>query len=384
MSRTLSLLSGKGGSGKTTLALSMASLLSGCGIKTLLIDCDLSTNGATYFYENLISNDSTKSLSFYRVLYSDLNNEMIPIKINETYDFIPSITHIENDDSKTYIYDMNVVNRFSSFYNQIMKDYDIVIFDCQAGYTELLRVVLQVSDINLVVMEADAISSAAIRSLYLKIGDLIGKKKVYQVFNKVTSDEYDVYSKISGGTVFTNIESIIFDWKIRKAFSVAQVPDMENSSAKFGLQVFNVCKILFSDPSLQEKLKGFEYKMKLYENKERKKEIEEKIDQIKIDKNSPMKKSMNFLIKIMSLITLLIIMLMFKLLVSKDNIFLYNDDNKLLIFTIFTFAVINVNFYINIWESSRGKRNYYKEIEFLRKEITELEKTRIEIEEKLS
>lgn len=49
--KTLALISGKGGSGKTTLGLSLASLLSSCNIKVLLVDCDLSTNGATYFYE---------------------------------------------------------------------------------------------------------------------------------------------------------------------------------------------------------------------------------------------------------------------------------------------------------------------------------------------
>lgn len=55
MCKTVSFLSGKGGSGKTTLALSMASMLSRFGIKVLLIDCDLSTNGATYFYEEKLS-----------------------------------------------------------------------------------------------------------------------------------------------------------------------------------------------------------------------------------------------------------------------------------------------------------------------------------------
>ena len=49
---SVSAIIGENGSGKTTLALSMASLLSRCGIKTLLVDCDLSTNGATYFYED--------------------------------------------------------------------------------------------------------------------------------------------------------------------------------------------------------------------------------------------------------------------------------------------------------------------------------------------
>lgn len=62
MSTSIAFLSGKGGSGKTTLALSMADLLSRCGIRTLLVDCDMSTNGATYFYESLFA-DQRKPIS---------------------------------------------------------------------------------------------------------------------------------------------------------------------------------------------------------------------------------------------------------------------------------------------------------------------------------
>ena len=121
----------------------------------------------------------------------------------------------------------------------------MIIFDCQAGYTDVLKLILPITDINLVVMEADAISSAAIRSLYLKIRDLLNEKKIYQVFNKATDEEYTLYSKISGGTVFTNIETVRFDWKIRKAFSVAEIPNMKKSSADYGVQIFGICRILF-------------------------------------------------------------------------------------------------------------------------------------------
>lgn len=67
MSKVLALLSGKGGSGKTTLALSIASMLSNCCLKVLLVDCDLSTNGATYFYEGKLSEKNNDLGSFYSV-----------------------------------------------------------------------------------------------------------------------------------------------------------------------------------------------------------------------------------------------------------------------------------------------------------------------------
>ena len=41
INKSLALISGKGGSGKTTIGLSMAALLSSCSLKVLLVDCDL-------------------------------------------------------------------------------------------------------------------------------------------------------------------------------------------------------------------------------------------------------------------------------------------------------------------------------------------------------
>ena len=45
MAKSIAFISGKGGSGKTTLALSIASMLANAGLKILYIDCDMATNG---------------------------------------------------------------------------------------------------------------------------------------------------------------------------------------------------------------------------------------------------------------------------------------------------------------------------------------------------
>ena len=86
MSKVLALLSGKGGSGKTTLALSIATLLSNSGIRVLLVDCDLNTNGATYFFEDKLDakNENLVSLS---LLVSSKEQEGEYLRINENMDF---------------------------------------------------------------------------------------------------------------------------------------------------------------------------------------------------------------------------------------------------------------------------------------------------------
>lgn len=256
MCKFISLISGKGGSGKTTLSLSMASLLSSCGIKVLLIDCDFSTNGATYFYEAKLQSGNEPYTSFYDILFCHEISDFRFIPINDFFDFLPSVVHI---DEEYIIYP--TLRRPSipeAIYLYFRNRYDVVLFDCQAGYTDLLRNILPYTDVNLVVMEADSISSSALRSLYLKIGTILQTKKLYQVFNKVSSDEYDIYAKVSGGTFFTNIESIRFDWTVRKAFSISKVPDLVNTSFSYGKQILNVCKTLLPEDHWQEKLTFFE------------------------------------------------------------------------------------------------------------------------------
>lgn len=276
--KSLALLSGKGGSGKTSLALSMASMLSDCGIKVLVVDCDLSTNGATYFYESNLSGQKKKIVSFFDVLIGEkYEAEYEFIRINENFDFLPSVDQITSKNIITYTYHKDDKFILMDFIQYITEQYDVILFDCQAGYVDLLKILLPYVDLNLFVMEADAISSASIRSLYLKIGDIITEKKVYQVFNKATSEEYEIYSKISGGTVFTNIETVMFDWKIRKAFSIAQIPDMNNTSVDYGMQIFNICRILFPEETIHEKLMKYESAVKLNEYMAKKELLETEI-----------------------------------------------------------------------------------------------------------
>ena len=282
MSKVLALLSGKGGSGKTTLALSIASMLSECRLKVLLVDCDLSTNGATYFYEEKLAENTNEISSFYNLFIGDTNDDSYRlrkvIKIDEYMDFMPSIVKITKSNSESYRYREQDLKKVDKIDKKLRDEYDVIIYDCQAGYTDILKLLLPYVDINLVVMEADAISSAAIRSFYLKVGNLLNDKKIYQIFNKATDEEYEIYSKISGGTVFTNIETVMFDWKIRKAFSVAQIPDMKKTSARYGEQVYNICKVLFKDKKIQEGLKKYEFVIKINRKSEEESNLRDKIE----------------------------------------------------------------------------------------------------------
>lgn len=372
MSKVLALLSGKGGSGKTTLALSIASMLSGCSLKVLLIDCDLSTNGATYFYEGKLSEKINELGSFYKIYINNEDKIDKLVEIDEYMDFMPSIVKITKENSGLYQYNEQDLKRIKSIDEKLREKYDVIIYDCQAGYTDVLKLILPYVDINLVVMEADAISSASIRSFYLKIGDLLNEKKIYQIFNKATDEEYEIYSKISGGTVFTNIETVMFDWKIRKAFSTAQIPDMESTSAGYGEQIYNICRILFSEEKIQKKIKRYEIIIKLNKNKEQERLLKEKIN----EQNEARHKNNNKMIKAMYTLivpmTIALILAIFVQLIDKSVLYANMDRFVIMLFSLMVALISMCVSIIILNDITKEKRARAKKMNMDIKELKQL------------
>lgn len=368
MYKTISFISGKGGSGKTTLALSIAVMLSECGVKTLLVDCDLSTNGATYFYEDKLNLNGKYNMSFYDVLFNEINPNTELVSINPNYDFMPSISLLSKSSTKTYLYTRDI--GISSFFNEICRKYDVILFDCQAGYTDILKFILPHSDINLMVMEPDAISSAAMRSLYLKIGNFINDRKMYQVFNKASNEEYEIYSKVSGGTVFTNIETVVFDWKIRKAFSVSQIPDMKNTSANYGQQVFNICSILLTDNIIQNKLKKYESFLQLHAYCEKENDLESRIRELNIEHSKVKRKKSR---RLFLLITGLSSVIMFACLayIFEHNALYHVDLEFLLPLAIVTIVSLFSSFF-SILDVSKETREYETDMSMYKRELRQV------------
>lgn len=273
MSVILSLLSGKGGSGKTTIALSLSKMLSECGITVLLIDCDLATNGATYFFESKLDNKEC-ILSLSDIMNCDMNKEnKSPVSIDKCFSFIPSNTSFSNDAK------IDLVGSYlQSFIEGAKKQFKVIILDCQAGYSNVLNKILEYSTINLVVLEPDAISSSAIRVLYARFSNMLERNKTYQIFNKITDEEYEIYNKVISGTLFDSLPPITFNWEVRKAFAFAQVPEMISTNVEFGNDIFQLAKLLF--PKLNDELSW-------YSNKIREKEKEElELELIKMQNES--------------------------------------------------------------------------------------------------
>lgn len=260
--KSVALISGIGGSGKTVLGICMAKMLADCGQRVLLIDCDFSTNGATFFFEDQLCMVNNTKLSFMGLLEYVTQDNVCILEMNQSSEnciidalfcvnnnlaFIPSVLPCN---SKTKLlghsYESGGQERFKNLcFKHFSYYFDFIIFDCQPGYSEALELVLPVSDSVLFVIEANAISAASMRNLYSKIYPLLASKRVYQVFNKVSYEEKEIYEKITNGTFFENIGSVVYDWEIHKAIALAIIPDLKMTKSDFGMQVYSVCNRVF-------------------------------------------------------------------------------------------------------------------------------------------
>lgn len=368
MGKIIALLSGKGGSGKTTLSLCMSNLLSSVDKKVLLVDCDMSTNGATYFYESKLESDGGKAVTTFSDIIAGkrtMNDEgvygVLPLSINKNFFFIPSITAVDQYDYSIEMKENVNKESIQDFCRWSKKEYDIVFFDCQAGYSHFLPELLPNMDSYLVVSETDAISSSALRVFHVKIARYINQLKVYQVFNKASKEEFEIYSKISGGTLFTIIDTIEYNWQIRKDFALAQVPDFRSGNVRFWQQVCNLCEVLFREDVYSACDKFKEAVLLPTIKKELDIVNEEKIFGTKNRKY----KIRTFMTSIISIYTSVISVFLFVLYFTKDRFMSDSIIGSVVLSCFSTFALVSALFsmrqVLNLMKDLRSDDSGYKE-----------------------
>lgn len=384
MSTAIAFLSGKGGSGKTTLALSMADLMSKCKIKTLLIDCDLSTNGATYFFEsNLRSRSSREECAIYSFFdFLRLPEEVqvvLPTIINNSFHFLPSVVDIVDSNQQPLesiaLHSYQLTSKLKHMLSMTEGKYDVVLFDCQAGYTELLPDLLPLMDVDIFVLEADSISASAMRNLHLKIGNSFGHAKLFQVFNKASEEEFEVYSKIVG-TFFTNIGTLLFDWKIRQAFSRSQIPGLESVSAKYSSDLLQICKVVLNDTENQKRLNTFSAYLQYRQLDEERRSLEEKLAKSIRNPYSLLKKRPQVWLSAMLLSVTVMGMLIVMLVTQQEMTELRSPIISIIVaafFAVFIALILTV-FTGNLPADRDLKRSYERQINTLSERMKRLER----------
>lgn len=260
----LAFLSGKGGVGKTSIALSLAKVLSLVDYKVLLIDADLQTHGLSYFFTDLTENQNKTGLleimrdfqkSNQSINQFDLNS--VIVKVSHNLDFIPSKKAFKE---KTWqlAEDAHTVRAFMDRLMQQLANaqYDFIISDTQAGPAAATREVCSRSGKAIIISEPDPISIAASRSLDYEMHEELPNFTRFLV-NKLEKEEVRSFRAIRDYlTIFEHVSPLPFDFDVRKAFSVRNIPIDPDSPSAFLFGIVELAKQIL--PLSSDRMNEFE------------------------------------------------------------------------------------------------------------------------------
>ncbi|KAF5423351.1 MAG: Cellulose biosynthesis protein BcsQ [Candidatus Methanocomedens sp.] len=291
--RVISFISGKGGSGKTTVAITITKLLAEMGFPCLLVDFDLATNGGSYFFKNQFTKDSK---GIWETLGEASTTQLknIPITISKNFYFVASRVNLnvksESYDSINYQKDFLKKDVLIPLIHQgIEENIRYVIIDCQAGYSISSAAAVEVADMAIIVAEADSISDDAAVNLLEQLKNSLPDEKRYLI-NKIDVRDADTYRSMRN--VFQSINRLPplpFDFAVRNAFGARQIPIDLNNPSPLLFALFETVKYIFTeifDKIESYKVEHIDILFEKYENKlqdliEEKQKLEEELSEIK-------------------------------------------------------------------------------------------------------
>ena len=150
--KTLAVVSGKGGVGKSNISLNLSLELANLGNKILLFDFDIGMGNVNI----LMGNTSSTDLSHFLYGYGELNSCI--------HSYTENISYVSAGNGFSELIEINdsMINRLLQGLEQLQRQYDYIIFDMGAGATQtVLQVLLAVDDIFVVTTpEPTAITDA--------------------------------------------------------------------------------------------------------------------------------------------------------------------------------------------------------------------------------
>ncbi|MCF8058702.1 MAG: AAA family ATPase [Bacteriovoracaceae bacterium] len=183
--KTIAVSSGKGGVGKTSVAIKLAKLLVEKGERVLLIDCDYNLSNTAVklgfpledkFYDLLQS-----KIEFDEAIHKDGDFHLLSA-CNGNLDIFENDLSLEN-----LIIDIVSVHR---------EDYDSIILDCPAGLTREICTLSSYCDYRFVVITPDKSSITDSYSLIKVLSQKLGVREHHLIFNKISNEkQYDRLTK---------------------------------------------------------------------------------------------------------------------------------------------------------------------------------------------
>ena len=258
----ITFISGKGGSGKTSIALSISQILAILKHRILLVDLDTATHGASYFFNA----EKTGLEEWLEKQKFDNGNSLLSLKDcvrtvgNPYFEFLPSKTKFEKSNWESDVVVKEAATIIKSLDDLIKSEkYEYVIFDCQAGVNVLTAHILKISSYAVIVTEADAVSTKALKNLQYQFGELFSKISNKIIINKLFLKETTSYKTlISELRDIDFLPPIPFDMDIRQAFAQNIIPLQENHFTAYFSSILRILKELLPgviSQEIDEKLK---------------------------------------------------------------------------------------------------------------------------------
>ncbi|XFA98324.1 ParA family protein [Candidatus Izemoplasma sp. B36] len=174
MSLTISIANQKGGVGKTTTAINLASSLSDLGKKILLIDLDYQANATTCMGINRGSFEK----SVFDLFTREASFDEVRLKTkNELIDVLPARTLVQGIEEKI-ILDSNRDYILHSMLANIKDDYDYILIDCPPSLGYITTNALMASDGVMVPVQCEFLAMDGLTQLLNTVRLVQTKKKL--------------------------------------------------------------------------------------------------------------------------------------------------------------------------------------------------------------
>lgn len=244
--KTLAVVSGKGGSGKTMIAATMATVLDSLGYKVLLVDSDFGTAGLTYYMGlNTVANIS---IGLTNLASSKEINQISANKYSQKMKGFNSSSFISVGDHRRYLKSsskIDIEKLFLNLIDAIKHEYDFMLIDCRGGIDSESLMVCKTVDKIVIVAETDTTSFQATQHLVDTLYDYdLSDRLAGFLINKVFDDPSTISRAGTSSFKSQYLDSIPFDLEATKSFLVGDLP---SKTSLFHSQVWHVLSKLFPE-----------------------------------------------------------------------------------------------------------------------------------------
>ena len=238
----IAIVSGKGGSGKTMIAVALAQGAALAGQKVMLVDADFATGGLTYYLTFREFVNSRIGLSDrFKIVDGLTANDWAASGDSQEYasEWLENIRLLPiGDQRKFHLHsDAEIMELMSTVMNEAKEHSDLVIVDCRGGIDSQSLAICQMVDEIVVVVETDTTSIRSSQHLVDLLAESGLNKKVSGfILNKVMDDPTSLAKTASSLLGIKFLGAIPFDIEATRSYIQGRIPER---TTLFSRQVFS-------------------------------------------------------------------------------------------------------------------------------------------------